>query len=217
MVNISNIICKGVVTTELLKNAVTGVNIIPTALLGLILLYWITVIIGAFDFDFLDIDMDIGADNSGPFYAILAFLNVGELPFMLILSIFILNFWILSMLMYYLPFVAVGGLLNGILLIPAVIISIIITKYETIPLKGIFKYSNMQDNRGNQITRQLCILMCDVRDGRLGQAEIKRDGASIVINVKSEYEGEIFNKDETAFVNRKDEQKDIYYIVKLDL
>ncbi|GKX31897.1 hypothetical protein SH1V18_43770 [Vallitalea longa] len=217
MVNITNPECKGVVTTELLKNAVTGVNIIPTALLGLILLYWITVIIGAFDFDFLDIDMDIGADNSGPFYAILAFLNVGELPFMLILSIFILNFWILSMLMYYLPFVAVGGLLNGILLIPAMIISIFITKYETIPLKGIFKYSNMQDNRNDQVTTQLCILMCDVKDGRLGQAKIKRDGASIVINVKSEYDEETFNKDETAFVNRKDTHKDIYYIVKLDI
>ncbi len=214
---ITNFICKGVVITELLKNAVTGVNIIPTALLGVVLLYWIIVIIGAFDFDFLDVDIDIGADNSGPFYAILAFLNVGELPFMLIISIFILNFWVISMLIYYLPFVAVGGLLNGILLIPAMIISIFLTKYETIPLKGIFKYSNMQDNKDKQVLEQLCILMCDVKDGRLGQAKIKRDGASIIINVKSEYEEESFNKDEAAFVSRKDTNKDIYYIVKLDL
>ncbi|GMQ57754.1 hypothetical protein AN1V17_21490 [Vallitalea sediminicola] len=180
-------------------------------------MYWIIVIIGAFDFDFLDIDIDVGADNSGPFYAILAFLNVGELPFMLVFSIFALNFWIISMLMYYLPFVVVGGLLNGILLIPVMIISVLFTKCETIPLKGIFKYSNMQDNRGNQVIEQLCILMCEMKDGRLGQARIKRDGASLIINVKSEYDKESFDKDEVAFVSRKDTDKDIYYIVKLDL
>lgn len=205
---------KEVVITELLKYAVTGVNIIPTVLLGLVVLYWIIAIIGALDFDFLDFDLE-GVDNSGPFYAILAFLNVAELPFMLVLSIWILNFWIVAMLMYYLPITA-GGLVNGILLIPAMVISMFITKYETIPLKGIFKYSNMQDNRGNQVIKQLCILMCDVKKGRIGQAEIKKDGASIVINIKSEVDEESFHKDEIAFVTRKDTNKNLYYIVKFE-
>ena len=34
--------------SELINNSVKGVNIIPTVLLGLVLLYWITVIIGVF-------------------------------------------------------------------------------------------------------------------------------------------------------------------------
>jgi len=200
----------------LLKYAVTGVNIIPTVLLGLILLYWIIVIVGAIDFDFLDFDIDVDlADNSGPFYAILAFLNVAELPFMLILSIVMLNFWIIAMFMYYLPLPVVGGLVNGLLLIPAMLMSIIITKYETIPLKGIFKYSNMQDNSDNGVIEQLCTLMCAVNKGRLGQAKIKRDGASIVINVKSEFDEESFDKDEVAYVSRKDTNKNVYYIVKI--
>ncbi len=165
---------------------------------------------------FLDFDIDVDlADNSGPFYAILAFLNVAELPFMLILSIVMLNFWIIAMFMYYLPLTVVGGLVNGLLLIPAMLISIIITKYETIPLKGIFKYSNMQDNRGNGVIEQLCTLMCTVNKGRLGQAKIKRDGASIVINVKSEFDEESFDKDEVAYVSRKDTNKNVYYIVKI--
>lgn len=202
--------------TELLKNAVTGVNIIPTVLLGLVLLYWITVIIGALDFDFLDFDLDLESiDNSGPFYAILAFLNVAELPFMLVLSILTLNFWIIAMFMYLLPIVA-GGLLNGVLLIPAMGISMAITKCMTHPLKGIFRYSNVQDNSGNGTIEQLCTLMCVVSNGRLGQAKIKRDGASIVINVKAEYEQESFEKDEVAFVSRKDTNKNIYYIVKIE-
>jgi hypothetical protein len=160
------------------------------------------------------VDFD-ASDNSGPFYAILVFLNVAELPFMLVLSILILNFWIISMLLYYLPIVQ-GGLVNGLLFIPVIMISTIITKYEVIPLKGIFKYSNMQANIENVATEQLCTLMCQVNNERLGQAKIKRDGASIVINVKSEYDKETFEKNEVAFVSRKDTDKNIYYIVKIE-
>lgn len=205
---------KKVIMPELLKNAFTGVNIIPTALLILVVLYWIIVILGALDFDFLDFDLDLdGGEASGPFYGLLAFLNVGELPFMFVFSILILNFWIIAMLMYYLP-IAAGGVVNGLLLIPAIMLSMFITKFVSIPLKGILKNSSMQDNRSNQVIEQLCILKCDLKNGRLGQAEIKRDGASTVINVKSEYEGVSFHKDEVAFVIRKDIDKNMYYIVK---
>ncbi|WP_157950007.1 hypothetical protein [Vallitalea okinawensis] len=178
--------------------------------------YWISVIVGTLDFDFLDFDIDLdAADQSGPFYAILAFLNVAELPFMLVFSIWMLNFWIVTMMMYYLPITA-GGAIQGILLLPALIVSMIITKFESKPLKGIFKYSNMQDNRGNQVIKQLCVLICDVNSGRIGQAEIKRDGAPLIFNVKSEYDGDSFVKGEVAFVNRKDTDKNIYYIVKFE-
>lgn len=199
---------------ELLKNAFTGVNIIPTVLLILVVLYWIIAIIGVLDFDFLDFDFDLdGGDASGPLYALLAFLNAAELPFMFVFSILVLNFWIIAMLMYYLP-IASGGLVNTVLLIPAMILSMFITKFVSFPLKFILKYSSMQDNRGNEVIGQLCILKCDVKNGRLGQAEIQRDGASTVINVKSEYEVESFHKYEIALVIRKDIDKNMYYIVK---
>ena len=42
---------------ELLKNAFTGGNLIPTVLLILIVLYWLIAIIGAIDFDILDLDL----------------------------------------------------------------------------------------------------------------------------------------------------------------
>lgn len=199
---------------ELLKNAFAGVNIIPTVLLILVVLYWIIAIIGVLDFDFFDLDFDLdGADTSGPLYALVAFLNAKELPFMFVFSILTLNFWIIAMLMYYLP-IAAGGLLNTVLLIPALMLSMFITKFVCLPLKVILKYSSMQDNRGSEVIGQLCILKSDVKNGRLGQAEIKGDGASTVINVKSEYDVEFFHKDEVALVIRKDIDKNMYYIVK---
>jgi hypothetical protein len=201
----------------LLENAFIGGNIIPTVLLILVVLYWIIVILGVLDFDFLDLDLDLDAGD-GPFLAILTFLKVGELPFMFVLSVLILNFWIIAMLMYYLP-IATGGILNTVLLIPAMMLSLFITKLEFFPLTFIIKYRSIQSNslladKGDEMVEELCFLKCEVKDGRLGQAEIKREGASVVINVKSEYEGVSFQKDEVAFVNRKDTEKNIYYIVK---
>ncbi|MGL5353153.1 MAG: hypothetical protein ACRDA5_07490 [Clostridium sp.] len=200
---------------ELIKNAITGVNIIPTVLLGIVLVYWIIVIIGAIDIDFLDFDLDLDGDiDGGPFYALLAFLNLDKFPVMFIISIACLNFWIIAMLVYYLP-ISRGGLLNGILLIPILIVSLLITRIITNPLKGIFNNLNVKDDRANEITSQLCKLNCDVKNGRLGQANIERDGASLLINVKSEYEEDEFVKDEEAYVKRKDSEKNIYYIIKI--
>ncbi|WBW95193.1 hypothetical protein [Oceanirhabdus sp. W0125-5] len=205
---------KGVVMTELLKNAFTGINIIPTVLLIIVFFYWISVIFGALGFDFLDFDLD-GVDNSGPFYSVLSFLNLAEVPFMLVFSILILNFWIIAMLMYYLP-IAPGGPLNAVLLLPGLGVSMFITKYETIPLKGLFNDRSAQEERGSEVIEHQCILKCDVENGRLGQAEIEREGASIVINVKSEFLQESFHRGEVAFVIRKDTDKNIYYIVKME-
>lgn len=210
---------KGVIIIELIRNAVTGANLIPTTLLGLVLLYWMIVIMGLFDFSFLDFDFDFdleGAEGSDILSGIFVFLNVAELPLMLFLSILILNFWILSMLMYYLP-IASGGLINGLLLIPAFILSMFLTKYETTPLKGIFKASNSQDDRAKKILHELCTLRGAIENGRLGQAELMIDGPSIVINVKPETEGETFNKGEVAFIWSKDSEKNVYYIRKLHL
>lgn len=202
--------------SELFKNAITGGNLIPTVLLILVTLYWIIVIIGVLDLDFLEVDLDAG-DAAGPFYAILAFLKVGDVPFMLVFSILSLNFWIIAMLMHYLP-IAPGGVVNTVLLLPAMILSIFITKFECVPLKAIFKNSSMLDNADNEevVIRRLCKVKCDVSSERFGQAEIERDGASLVINVKPEFEEETFRKDEIACVFRKDSDKDLYYIVKVE-
>ncbi len=69
--------------TELLRNAIAGFNIIPTALLGLVILYWLIAIVGVFDFEVLDMDIEAG-DNTGPLSGIAVFLNIGEVPFALV-------------------------------------------------------------------------------------------------------------------------------------
>ena len=175
--------------------------------------YWIIVSVGFFDLDVFDIDMDLeGADVSGPLGALAVFINIGEIPLALVFSMLVLNFWIITMLMYFLPITA-GGLINGIMLLPALIASTYITKIEVKPLKKFFyEKDNLNDIEHKVLTRR-CRLLCDLEDGILGQARVKQKGASIVINVKTLFSEETFKKDEVAFVFRKDEE-DVYYIAK---
>ena len=49
----------------------------------------------------------------------------------------------------------------------------------------------------------------------MGQGEIKREGASILINVKQYDNEETFEKGEEAYVTKKDDEKNIYYIIKI--
>ena len=192
--------------SELFNNALTGVNIIPTILLGFVLFYWITVIIGVIDFDLFDIDIDGDFDvdaggDIGPFHAFLAFLNLADLPFMLVFSVIILVFWIIAMFIFLLP-ITPGGLINGLLLIPAFIVSVLIAKIITNPLKKVFKRVYEEEvYQEEPIVGQIVILTCELKGGRLGQGEIKREGASILINVKQYDDEENFRKRRRSLCN----------------
>ena len=108
-----------------------------------------------------------------------------------------------------------GGLINGLLLIPLFILSLFISKFLTTPLKGIFKQSYDElPIVEEEVVGQLVNVLSEVKDGRLGQAEIEREGANILINVKAEFKEEIFYKNEEAYVSKKDDEKNLYYIVK---
>ena len=47
---------------EIIEAAFSPVNIIPTILLLFVLFYWIIVIVGVINMDFLDVDVDMDAD-----------------------------------------------------------------------------------------------------------------------------------------------------------
>ena len=202
------------IVLEFFKGAITGINVIPTALLIVMLIYWVGIIIGALGIDFLDFDFD-GEAQEGPLQALISFLNIGNVPSALVLSMIILNLWILTMLMSYLP-IKLGGVITGILMIPALVISIFIAGIETRPLKRMFTEKEQEEYLKSSILQEICWLKNDLYGDRLGQAMVKRDGANIIINVKSDVHHEKFSKDEEAFIIRRDPDKNIYYIVKME-
>ncbi|NLO38667.1 MAG: hypothetical protein GX115_04220 [Ruminiclostridium sp.] len=197
--------------SELFQTAVTGLNIVPTILLGLVLLYWITVILGALDIDFLDFDADGPDDVPDVFQGLLAFINVANLPFMVVFSVLILFFWILVMLMYYLPFPP-GGWVNAILYIPALMLSMFLTKMVITPFKGLMDITNTGRQKENEnLIGILCTLQNDLPPERLGQAEVETGGASLRINVKAQG-SEALKKGEIAYIVGRDPKQEFYFV-----
>lgn len=111
---------------ELLQNAVSAPNFFLTLLLVLILVFWLSVIIGALDMKSIDSDFDVSKDipmkdipikdlpakdipiehigakepgeSIGVFLGLLRFFNFGYVPLMVVLSVLILSMWSISML-----------------------------------------------------------------------------------------------------------------------
>jgi hypothetical protein len=104
---------------ELLEAAIAGVNIIPTSLLIFILVYWMIVMMGLIDMHAIDIspdhdyhmDVHTDVDTDGPakeidnghgynsgsvswLNSVLAFFNLGQIPFMVFMSFLILPMWL---------------------------------------------------------------------------------------------------------------------------
>jgi len=112
---------------ELIYAAFSPVNLVFTILLLLVVLYWVLMILGALDLDFLhadvdadvdvDVDMDADVDVDGgvdvhgdvdgglgegsppvhAFTAVLQFFYVGKVPMMVLMTILVLSLWMISL------------------------------------------------------------------------------------------------------------------------
>ncbi len=216
---------------ELWNVSITGINLIPTLLFGIILLYWLSTIIGVLDISFFDIDVDIDADvdvdvdidtdadvslqGQGVFHAVLVFLNIDCIPLMIVLSFVIIFFWCFAIAATILPF-ETGGLIAAGLLIPEFFLAMFMTKIVTMPLRPVFKKVNLHSFDNTKTVGKFCILKNDLGSGKLGQAEITMADRVLVINVKVRGD-DVFKKGDKALVIEKDAEKDFYYIEHFDL
>src|SRR5210317_86724 len=95
---------------ELMQLALSPINMVFTMLLISIVVYWLTVILGVLDADLFDVDVpdmdadvDMDADidanlDTGVTWGVLHWFYVGEVPVMVLLSIFILSLWAIAIL-----------------------------------------------------------------------------------------------------------------------
>ncbi|GAF04465.1 OB-fold-containig protein [Saccharicrinis fermentans] len=206
--------------SETFNAAFSMMNIIPTSLLLLVLVYWLTVIVGVFNVDSFDIDADADIDADVDISATdsilwvnsaLSFFNLGKIPLMLILSFFSLSLWVISMLMNY-HLNDDSFLLSIVYLIPNIFVSAFVTKFLTRPFVKLFKKADSDIESNKKLTGKLCIVTLDATHNKMGQAEIKIDGSSFMINVMStEEQYSLLKGDQCLVIDYLSEQK-IYLI-----
>lgn len=224
---------------EYIKYAFTGVNIIPSVMLCVMILYWIMTILGFMTMDIghkLDIDLDMDGDGIGDMDSsvhgeihhgdhdvvetlissslplkIIKFLNIGTVPLTIYLTLLILILWVISMLTYFMG-IAPDSAIGILFFILFVMASFLITKIITEPFKKFFIMLNAKDSI--DIIGHVCELKFDADEKSIGQAEYISGKHDILLNVLSE-NGEL-KKGEKVYIMKKSDSDNVYIVKKAE-
>lgn len=211
---------------ELLDFAFAGVNLFPTILLIFVIIYWLIVIVGIIDVDSIDLDLDMDADTDidvdvdgevevDGFSSVLAFFNIGHMPLMVFVTFFTLPFWAITLLVNdYLG--GVSFLIGLVVIILAAFACLFIAKFLTIPIAKFYRGVKEKTEAVVDIVGQLCTAKLPVSNERTAQAEIKVNGTSVLINVRTR-EGHEVAKGATALVIDYNEPQKFYYVEPYNL
>jgi hypothetical protein len=209
---------------DVLDASMAAVNLPYTVFLGLILLYWLAVIVGGLDLDLFnvgidtDVDVDTNMDTAAPGLsgiglAVLQFFHVGTVPLMLLLSFLSLSMWAISVLTnYYLH--NQSPLLALLFFVPNVIVSLFTTKIVTLPFRTVFRSLHDERQAMPEVLGKICVIKTSKVDATSGQAEIIGHGAPLLLNVRT-IGDEVLDKGEEALVVQCNEHTNTYIIARL--
>jgi hypothetical protein len=203
---------------DILHTCFSGPVLPASALLLVIVVFWGFVILGAMDvaiFD-LDLDLDIQAGSEiGWFPSLglvaLRFLNVGQIPLMIWLSIFALSLWIISV-SWHDPSYNDDNWLAVQVLIRNVTLALVATKVVTQPLLQFAQKAEIR--KAADLVGKTCVVSTSEVTHRHGQAKFHTEGAPLLLHVRTR-EGSTLMKGDLARIIDFDPANLIYYIEKL--
>ncbi len=211
---------------EVLTHSVAAANLPYTILLGMVVLYWLLYILGAVGEDVLDfvgldldadvdvdvdVDLDVGGVFGGGFLnAVFAFFHIGQVPVVLILSVFIVCMWTISMVATRLLGDA-GSVVAAMLVVPVIFAGLMATKALVMPFAPFLKKVFDQSSDKVEIIGKTCVVYSLKATESHGQAEFTMDGAPLLLNVKTK-QGETLKRGEEAIVYGHDKENNIYLI-----
>jgi hypothetical protein len=166
------------------------------------------------DVDSSEPDKDISTEKEpGFFMKFLNFMNVGKVPFMLILSTFKFIVWIGSLITTSLVNVTMWGLWSVLILIPLGFIGLFFTKFATNPMVKLFKEIGYKGEEEIDFLGRAGKMLSNIKDKKIGTAEFLVDGNPIKLNVMSIDGEEIKYGDYVIIADESDDRK-IYYVSK---
>ena len=218
-------------------------NAVMTVIMGVIAVYWLFVFLtGAgledldlgfdFDVDIPDIDtaepvMDADSDvdtsevdkevatdkEPGFFMKFLNFMNIGKVPFMLILSTLKFFIWIGTLITTQLINVTTWGLWSLLILLPLTIVGLFFTKLTTNPMARLFKELGYKGEEEIDFLGRTGKMTSTIKDKKIGTAEFLIDGNPIKLNVMSIDGAEIRYGDYILIADESDDKK-IFFVSK---
>jgi len=123
----------------------------------------------------------------------------------------VLPFWAIALLANY--YLGTGGNFWGfLLLLPALIAALFISKILTTPFVKLFGILEKEHDSNAVVIGQVCTITLPASPTELGQATVKTEGSPLLLNVKTTGSANI-RKGETALVIDYDE-KSKYYLIE---
>ncbi|MBK1829903.1 DUF1449 family protein [Verrucomicrobiaceae bacterium R5-34] len=178
---------------ELWEQSILSYNLPLTVLLGLLIIFWALALIGTFDIDSLDFDIDtdidgdldtdVSAGSGGFLTAILKFVNATDVPIMMVVSFLSLFMWVISIISNYALNPSQSWIIATGLFIGNFFLSCLLVKLVTSPFKKFFNAFKKGENDDEPVIGRIGTVKSRVIDGKYGQVEIPRqNGAPAIVN-----------------------------------
>ena len=202
---------------QFIVNCFSWPTLPATVLLLFVCLYWLLMMIGAVDLDFLDLDLDMDMDveiDADPSilqfgFVPLKFLNIGSVPTMLWVSVFALFGWMVSRLWNSpLPHPSFEWTTDSLAIIRNFGVAAFLTKLATQPLKG--RFDPVEPNKPEDIVGQTCVVTTSEVSDRFGEAELATDGSPLRLKIRNS-QGNIA-KGDSALITAYREEDNVYLV-----
>jgi hypothetical protein len=178
---------------EIWEQAILPHNLPLTCVVGLLMLYWLTCILGVVGMDTLDLDLDpdpdLDVDVDGnlpsPIAAMLRFVNVADVPLMAVLSLLAIFMWVSSMMANYYFNPEHREWIIFIIFVSSFVLSVILVKIATTPLVPAFRKMKQLEKSEPAVGGTGVVTSKEV-DSKFGQVEQnRRSGAPATLNCKT--------------------------------
>jgi hypothetical protein len=221
---------------EVFAEAISLVNLPFTVLLGLVMLYWLLVALGALDSHggadaHADFHHDIHGDGhidthadghldshaegngGGLMSGLLQFINLGEVPLMVLLSILSLCLWTCSLIANF-YFTDHQAHLALAFLLPNLVVSAIVTRYLTLPLQPFFRMIRRAEGDFQPLVGRPCRITTSTANTTFGQAEVETNGAPLLIDVRT-LDVISLPRGSNAVIFREDAERGVFFVVEV--
>lgn len=208
---------------ELVRAMLDFPTVLFTIPLGVVLFYWLLVIVGALGIDVLDGDADAGGEldasgGEGLLTEALVALKLSAVPVTITLSFLTLWAWVFSLLgMHWfgdLESVGIPAWVTGAVVFVASLISALkLTALSVLPLAPLFVSHGAPTRR--MLEGRLCTVSSGRVDASFGQASLDDGGAGLILSVFCETPNQLKAGDH-AIVVRYDPHKDAYEVIPAD-
>ncbi|MDB2346330.1 DUF1449 family protein [Verrucomicrobiales bacterium] len=210
--------------SELLQESLRFYNFPITVCFVLVVLFWMITVFGIVDSDALEPNLDLDADvdvdaqvHGGSIgLGLLRFFNLGEVPLMILLSVLITLVWAgaVALNYYFNPgqsFLIAGGWLfaNGV-------VSLLLTKFLTVPLKPLMRKLK-EGEKHRPVIGRACVIKTSEVTETFGQAEAEDDsGNPLLLHVRVSQGQKSLAKGDRALVVDTLDDAQTYVVRKLE-